>query len=88
MTFEKARDLVDQLTKELNEHNFRYYVLAQPLISDYDFDMKMKQLEQLEKQYPDLAFSDSPTQRVGGAITKEFKQVRHEYPMLSLGNTY
>jgi DNA ligase (NAD+) len=52
------------------------------------FDMKMKQLEQLEKQYPDLAFSDSPTQRVGGAITKEFKQVRHEYPMLSLGNTY
>lgn len=88
MTFEKARDLVDQLTKELNEHNFLYYVLAQPLISDYDFDMKMKQLEQLEKQYPDLAFSDSPTQRVGGAITKEFKQVRHEYPMLSLGNTY
>jgi DNA ligase (NAD+) len=88
MTFEKARDLVDQLTQELNEHNFRYYVLAQPLISDYDFDMKMKQLEQLEKQYPDLAFSDSPTQRVGGAITKEFKQVRHEYPMLSLGNTY
>jgi len=88
MTFEKARDLVDQLTKELNEHNFLYYVLAQPLISDYDFDMKMKQLEQLEKQYPDLAFSDSPTQRVGGAITKEFKQVRHEYAMLSLGNTY
>lgn len=82
----KAR--IDALTAELKLHNYRYYVLADPLISDYEFDMKLKELEELEKQFPDLAHPDSPVKTVGGAITKDFKTVRHKVPMLSLGNTY
>ena len=58
---------IDNLTAELKEHNYRYYVLADPKISDYDFDMKLKQLEALEKQYPEFAHPDSPTKVVGGA---------------------
>lgn len=79
---------IDNLTSELKEHNYRYYVLADPKISDYDFDMKLKQLEALEKEYPELAHPDSPTKVVGGAITKNFNTVKHSRPMLSLGNTY
>lgn len=88
MTQQEAKLIIDQLTNELNEHNHRYYVLAQPIISDFEFDMKMKQLEDLEKEFPEFASQDSPTKRVGGEITKEFRQVKHQYPMLSLGNTY
>lgn len=88
MTPEEARARIEQLTHELNEHNYRYYVLADPIISDYEFDMMLKELEQLEAQYPQFALPDSPTRRVGGEITKEFRQVPHEYPMLSLSNTY
>ena len=79
---------IDQLTAELKEHNYNYYVLARPVISDFDFDQKLKQLQKLEAEYPQFAHPDSPTVRVGGEISKEFKTVKHRYPMLSLGNTY
>jgi len=77
-----------QLRKELHEHNHRYYVLNQPVISDFEFDQKMQRLIDLEKQHPEMADPNSPTQRVGSDINKEFEQVTHTYPMLSLGNTY
>lgn len=77
-----------ELTKALNLHNYNYYILDNPTISDYDFDEQMRQLMELEKQYPQFAQPDSPSQRVGGTITKQFKTVKHRYPMLSLANTY
>jgi len=79
---------VKELTQTLNQHNYNYYVLSQPTISDYDFDMLLKELESLEKQYPQFASPNSPTKRVGGDITKKFKTVKHQFPMLSLANTY
>jgi len=82
------KEQMDALVKELNQHNYNYYVLAQPTISDYDFDLKLKELAGLERQYPEFQDAESPTQKVGGDITKEFKTVRHRWPMLSLGNTY
>jgi DNA ligase (NAD+) len=84
----EAQKRIDELTTELKQHNYNYYVLAMPTISDMDFDFKLKELAALEKQFPDLAQEDSPTQRVGGEVTKEFETVRHKWPMLSLGNTY
>ena len=77
-----------QLRRELHEHNYRYYVLNQPTISDYDFDQLMHELQQLEARHPELADDNSPTQRVGSDISAEFRQVKHRYPMLSLANTY
>ena len=77
-----------QLRRELHEHNYRYYVLNQPTISDYDFDQLMHELQQLEARHPELAEDNSPTQRVGSDISAEFRQVKHRYPMLSLANTY
>ena len=77
-----------QLRAELHEHNRCYYVLNSPTISDYEFDMLLKELQQLETEYPDMHDPTSPTMRVGSDITKEFKQIAHKYPMLSLGNTY
>lgn len=88
MTNEEAALRIGFLTQELNKHNYQYYVLDQPSISDYDFDMLMNELILLEKAYPQFSHSDSPTQRVGGEVIKKFEQVRHKYPMLSLGNTY
>ncbi len=88
MTGIEAKQKIEQLTRELQEHNYRYYVLAQPVISDYEFDMKLKELEELEKQFPQYKLPDSPTQRVGGEPTKEFKTVTHKYPMMSLANSY
>jgi DNA ligase (NAD+) len=88
MSNPEAKTQIDVLTAELKEHNYRYYVLAEPSISDFDFDQKLKQLEALEKQFPDLAHADSPTKVVGGAITKNFKTIKHSRPMLSLANTY
>ncbi|MFN2394429.1 MAG: NAD-dependent DNA ligase LigA [Bacteroidales bacterium] len=88
MNKEQARKKIEELTKELNDHNYRYYVLDEPVISDFEFDIHLKELESLEKQFPDLVSPDSPTQRVGGEITKKFNTVKHKYPMLSLGNTY
>jgi DNA ligase (NAD+) len=88
MTREQAYERIAELTRQINEHNYRYYVLSQPVISDQDFDLLLRELQDLEKEYPDLILPDSPTQRVGGGITKEFRQAPHEYPMLSLSNTY
>jgi len=79
---------IKTLTQQLNQYNYNYYVLSQPNISDYEFDMLLKELEQLEKQYPQFASPNSPTKRVGGDITKKFKTVKHNFPMLSLANTY
>ncbi len=88
MKKQEARKRIEQLTGEINEHNYRYYVLADPSISDYDFDKLLEELQKLEKEHPELASQNSPTQRVGGQITKKFPSVRHAYPMLSLSNTY
>ncbi|WNJ18610.1 NAD-dependent DNA ligase LigA [Pontibacter sp. G13] len=79
---------IQQLTEELNQHNYRYYVLAQPSISDFEFDQKLKELEALEHAHPEFKLPDSPTERVGGAITKEFANFTHVRPMLSLNNSY
>ena len=79
---------IDSLVNELKQHNYNYYVLAMPSISDYEFDLKLKELEALEKSYPEYLNPDSPTQKVGGQITKNFKTIVHKWPMLSLGNTY
>lgn len=84
----QAAKRIQQLSDEIEAHNYRYYQLAQPDISDYDFDMLMKELQALEKEFPELASPGSPTQRVGGEITKEFKPVVHRFAMLSLDNTY
>ena len=88
MEREEALQKITALRKELDEHNYRYYVLAQPEISDYDFDMKLKELEKLEAEHPEFADLNSPTQRVGSDISKEFEQVEHRFPMLSLSNAY
>jgi DNA ligase (NAD+) len=77
-----------QLREELNQHNYNYYVLDKPTISDYEFDLKLKQLQDLEQQYPEYFDENSPTQRVGGTITKNFKTVQHDYRMYSLDNSY
>ncbi len=81
-------ELIKTLTDELNHHSYIYYQENRSEISDFEFDQKLKQLEQLEKEHPDLVQEDSPTHRVGGTITKSFNTVYHKYPMLSLGNTY
>ena len=83
---EKQRIL--QLRKELHEHNYRYYVLNQPVIGDQDFDFLMHELQELEARHPEMADPNSPTQRVGSDLNQEFQQVAHKYPMLSLANTY
>ena len=79
---------IEQLRKELHEHNYRYYVQNQPTISDQDFDFLMHELQDLEAKHPEMADPNSPTQRVGSDLNEEFKQVEHKYPMLSLANTY
>ena len=88
MTLEEARKKAATLSKEIDQHNYNYYVLSKPVISDYDFDLMLNELIELEKKFPELATPESPTQRVGGEIVKEFRTVKHRYPMLSLGNTY
>ncbi|MDD6897662.1 MAG: NAD-dependent DNA ligase LigA [Prevotella sp.] len=77
-----------QLREALHEHNHRYYVLNQPVISDQEFDFLMRELQDLEAKHPDMYDANSPTQRVGSDLNKEFVQVAHKYPMLSLANTY
>ncbi len=84
----EAKNQIQSLTAELKQHSYNYYVLAMPTISDFEFDQKLVALNQLEKQFPEFADPDSPTQVVGGDITKEFVTVKHKWPMLSLGNTY
>lgn len=79
---------IEALRKELHEHNYNYYVLNQPTISDYEFDMMMRELQDLEAEHPEMADPNSPTQRVGSDLNQQFRQVAHKYPMLSLANTY
>ncbi len=79
---------IEALRKELNQHNYNYYVLSAPTISDFEFDQKLRELQDLEKLHPEAFDPNSPTQRVGSDISKEFTQVAHKYLMLSLGNTY
>ena len=88
MTKEEARLRIAELSEELEQHNYNYYILAKPTISDYEFDMKLEELGRLEREYPEFLLPSSPTQRVGGGITKEFQSVKHRYPMLSLSNSY
>jgi len=79
---------IENLRRELEQHNYNYYVLSQPTISDFEFDAKLKQLLELEAAHPEFFDPNSPTQRVGSDIANGFEQVAHVYPMLSLGNTY
>ncbi len=88
MTISEAQERITELTKALEKHNHLYYVKNQPEISDYDFDMMLKDLESLEERFPELQHPNSPTKRVGGDITKKFESVLHDYPMLSLSNSY
>lgn len=83
---EKQR--IEQLRQQLHEHNYRYYVLNQPVISDQEFDLLMHELQDLESRHPEMADPNSPTQRVGSDLQDGFRQVTHKYPMLSLSNTY
>ena len=79
---------IAELTAELNEYNYQYYVLANSEISNYDFDQKLAELAALEQANPEYLDPNSPTQKVGGDITSKFETVQHRWPMLSLGNTY
>lgn len=83
-----AKQRIEQLTNELNTHNHNYYVESNPTISDYDFDVLLTELIELETQFPQFLSESSPTKRVGGDITKKFETVAHRFPMLSLSNTY
>ena len=83
-----AKDKIKALREALEQHNYHYYVLSAPTISDREFDEMMKELQTLEEAHPEYADPHSPTQRVGSDLSKEFEQVAHKYPMLSLGNTY
>jgi len=86
MATETIRKRVDKLREEIEYHNYRYYILDQPEISDAEYDRLMKELEKLEEEYPDLRSPNSPTQRVGASPLEEFEIVRHTTPMLSLAN--
>lgn len=88
MTSQDAQHKIQTLSTELEQHNYNYYVLDNPTISDYEFDKLLEELMALEKQFPEFLSPNSPSQRVGGQITKEFKSVKHQYAMLSLSNSY
>jgi len=88
MNKNKVKKEIETLRKEINFHNYKYYVESNPVISDYEFDQLLKKLEDLEKKFPDLITPDSPTQRVGGEPLEGFKTVEHKVAMLSLDNTY
>lgn len=88
MNIDEARKRITELSEVIDNHNYNYYILSQPTISDYDFDMLMNELVKLEKEFPQFASPTSPTKRVGGDITSEFPTVKHRYPMLSLANSY
>jgi DNA ligase (NAD+) len=83
-----AKEKIKQLREALHEHNYLYYILDAPKISDFEFDQMLSSLQELERQYPELFDPNSPTQRVGGGVTKNFKTQAHRYPMYSLSNTY
>ncbi|MBC7863248.1 MAG: NAD-dependent DNA ligase LigA [Bacteroidia bacterium] len=83
-----AQKKIEELSKTIEQHNYNYYVLDTPTISDFEFDKLLEELMQLEKDFPEFLSPESPSQRVGGQVTKEFKSVKHKYPMLSLSNSY
>lgn len=82
------KERIDLLRSELHRHNHNYYVLNAPEITDKEFDDLMRELQELENEHPEYADPNSPTMRVGSDLNKNFTQVAHKYPMLSLGNTY
>lgn len=88
MKLAEAKKRIAELRKTIDEHNHKYYVLNQPVISDFEFDILLNELQTLENNFPDLVTPDSPTMRVGSDLTEEFFQAEHRWPMLSLGNTY
>jgi DNA ligase (NAD+) len=88
VNFTEAKIRCENLRKIIEQHNRSYYVDANPAISDFEYDLLVKELEVIEKEFPELQTADSPTQRIGNDVNNEFVQVRHKYPMLSLGNTY
>ncbi|HPM87915.1 MAG TPA: NAD-dependent DNA ligase LigA, partial [Bacteroidales bacterium] len=88
MKRDEAKERIDVLRREIEMHNHNYYVLNNPVISDFEFDILLNELDTLEKMYPEFITDDSPTRRVGSDLTDEFRQYEHKYPMLSLGNTY
>lgn len=88
MNIAHAKKKIERLRKKIHHHNYQYYVLNEPIISDYQYDQLYKELEELERLFPGLITSDSPTQRIGGKPLKEFKTVKHTVKMLSLDNTY
>ena len=88
MKLAEAGKRAEELRKTIDEHNHRYYVLNQPVISDFEFDILLSELQTIEKNFPGLQTADSPTMRVGSDLTVEFRQYDHIYPMMSLGNTY
>lgn len=87
-TNDNIKHRIEKLTEKINYHNHRYYVLSDPEIDDFTFDKLLKELEELEKQYPEFAYENSPTKRVGGDITRKFNTVKHKVRMMSLDNTY
>ena len=82
------KNQIQLLQNEINQHNHNYYVLDKPIVSDYDFDQKLKQLQDLENAYPEFADQNSPTKRVGGTITRNFETIKHDFRMYSLENSY
>lgn len=88
MTEAQAKKRIEELSSDIDDHNYRYYVLAKPVISDFEFDKMLEELIRLEQEFPQFASPESPSLRVGGSVTKQFASVVHKYPMLSLGNTY
>ncbi len=88
MNLAAARKRAGELREMIAGHNHRYYILNQPVISDFEFDILLNELETIEKTFPELVTPDSPTMRVGSDLTEEFRQAEHQWPMLSLGNTY
>ncbi len=88
MSLDDIKHKIEELREELHQHNYNYYVLDTPSISDYEFDMMLEELKELELAYPEFADNNSPTQRVGGNITKNFPTVEHRHRMYSLDNSY
>lgn len=88
MELDKIKKKMDELSEELNQYNYMYYMLSTSSVSDHEFDVKLKELEALEQAYPQFVLPDSPVKRVGGGVQKNFKTIKHRFPMLSLSNTY
>ena len=88
MEIDGIKGRIDDLREKIEEYNYQYYVLSKPSISDYEYDIALKELEKLEQENPQFFDANSPTQRVGSDINNSFEQRFHKYPMLSLGNTY